>query len=296
MLVGVSLLVTVGLSADAAWAECAMRNEVTFAPPDNAQVPMNPTLYVFVHGQRQDTRHGIWVRGARSFSVTEVSRTRAFVTYRVDVESSAAGLIQLEVGGVHEATYHSDRSWQRSATMADVEVVAAGYSRFYGCPAEDAYRLTLSHAPAYRVEWAESAEAFELGGAKTVVFPHHIRDFVARRFSSRAYREGHGYGVISLGDPACLGPTARFSSYPKKPPYVRITGLFPDGSTTFTPAFPQLVWPKSFVPPPLQEIRPSEARRRRPPWGLHLFALLAGSAAIWLAFAVRRSVLVRPEL
>ncbi len=217
------------VGAGRAEAECASP-QVVVSPRDGARVPVDPVLYVFMPSWRGAEASHLRVvadgGGERMFAATVVSKSDAVTALRVRVDSGAARRLTVSYGSVELGRYAIDRSWRPSD--APVQVTGGEYVHdVWTCSHTDAHFVTATAAPAYRVDWAETPDAFAAGTATSVVLPRHADDFW--HWGDGPYTDGDGR--IGLGYLSCLGETA--ASGPSiAGRYVCVRGLYEDGSTS----------------------------------------------------------------
>jgi hypothetical protein len=216
------------LAAERAGADCAMP-QVTAAPLGGATLPADPTVHLFVpYGDASAARH-VRVTGQGeplAFEAAVVSQTRAYTVVRVAVESAGHERVTIGFGdrGAPTFSYTIDRRWQAPADAPRVTAARREHSA-WTCSYTDAWLLEIAPAaPAYRVEWAPSPQAWARGARALVVVPHHHADFF--RWGDQP---ASAPSVIGLGHLSCLGETVTPAA-PGVRPIVRITALDANGA------------------------------------------------------------------
>jgi hypothetical protein len=225
-------------AAPPAHADCASPGVAT-SPPTGAKVSPDPTIYVFlpVFGDRvpptdriQVTADGVPIPAR----VEQVSSSDAFIAVRVSIETD----------GQRQIAVSYDSGWERGEARFSIardrrnrkrpEAVLAGVERrkdAWTCSFTDAWFLTMSTpADAYRVEWATSPAAWERGAQTVTVFPRSGMDFWHRPDESSAARPTTR-GSIGLGHLNCFAYTIPAAAV-DGPLFVKVTGLFADGTET----------------------------------------------------------------
>ena len=214
----------------AARADCAMAR-VAAAPHDGATLPPDPVIHLFVptfHGG-EEARLRVTVDGREvAPTVTRVGQSPAFETLRIEVPTGAAArrlTVSHAARHEHELSYRIDRRARRPAGTSRPPVTLRSARReidHWTCSYTDAWQLALSPAPAYRVEWAVSREAFDRGEQTTTVFPGHSNQFW------RADPDGRE-GQVGLGHLSCFDHTIPAQAL-ERPLWIKITALHPDGT------------------------------------------------------------------
>jgi hypothetical protein len=220
------------LRAEVARADCASPRAAV-APHEGAVVPPDPVVYVFVPSWAAE-KAAITARSggeALAYSSKVVSESEAFTTLRIAVETDGHDEFELTHDGSYGATttsrFRVSEDWARPKRRA-VRVRAGEYVvDEWTCSHTDAHFLTVTDAPAYRVEWATSRDAFANGKAKAIVMPHHVDDF----WLWGDQRAKTGAGRIGLGHLNCFGESAA-SGRGYRSRFVRVKGLYPDGSAS----------------------------------------------------------------
>jgi len=215
------------VNAGTAEADCASPR-VTVAPKTGAAVPSNPVVYVFVPTWSAPAKPPLKVTSGRmalAHTVTEVSRTKAFVSYRVAIKSKGASAIDVSYAGDKLGTYAIDAKWKAPASR-QVKILGASYKKDeWSCSYTNAHLLNLSAAPAYKLEWAATEADFKSGKTKTIVFPHSSSDFWSSGSVSQKILPD---GKVWLGHMSCFGSTAPDNLKLDKR-FVRVVALHPDG-------------------------------------------------------------------
>jgi hypothetical protein len=241
VLVAAAAVTLAAATASPARADCASPR-VVFAPADGAAIPVGAVLHVFVPGGDRVPGVSVVADGQRiAADVDVVGRGAAGDVTALSVRP-AAGVYErltVEVASAYpsSATYRRDRGWR---ARRDQAVKLAGVTRErhrWSCSHTDAVFLDLeSEAVAFEVEWARSADAWDTGTQAIQVLPRHRDDFWRAA-------EGKAAGAtttIGLGHLSCLGETIPEAAL-GGPLYVRVTGLFVDGSRTAQWAAPVLL-------------------------------------------------------
>jgi hypothetical protein len=207
------------LTPSTAQADCASPG-LAFAPHRGATLPPDPIVYVFMPSWHAKDSPKLRVRsGDRelAFEASEVSATDAFVTYRLAIATAGASKIEIgrAVRDSPDAFFEIDPDWvgpsERSVRVLDSKYVEDHWS----CSFTDAHFLTLTDAPAYRVQWSED------GDTRVAIFPRDIYDF----FLWGDRQADSNVGQIGLGHVSCFGQTA---SSGLDLGSVVVTGLWPD--------------------------------------------------------------------
>lgn len=249
------------LAPAGAHAKCAAPRTV-FAPAAGAAIPADPTIHVFLTnaagaGADLTARVTVLADGAPIAAAIEIaSRDSGGDLVALRVRPSAAGhahvTVQVDGGDGGEATYSIDRRWRAPRRPA---VALGGVTReidAWTCSHTDAYALELdSQAAAYRIEWATAPESWDTGAQAIQILPRSRDAFWDRAVPARS-----GASVIGLGFLSCLGETIPETAL-AGPLYVRITGLFADGSETARWAAP--------VPLTARDAPTAAAAEARPP-------------------------------
>lgn len=197
--------------------------KAVFSHPSGATLPPSPVLYYFTPAPAR--RATLLIRANNRTvpaRVTLVSNTKAFAAYRVEVRiKRAAKLIVTPMNGAG-TEYFVDPNWRGPAKRTvRVRSTKRAVSR-WTCSFTNAHMVTLSPAPAYRVEWARSRRALDSGKGTAVVFPGHTDEFWGR------HAAGSVDGKVGLGHLSCFGwTTPKLSGA-----YVRIHALYPDGKAS----------------------------------------------------------------
>lgn len=269
ILLGLALgmLTVMALPARPAQASCAMPTAF-FAgqePGADGKVPVPaeapPVLYFFDPAHRWGGPLGIGSPDGR-LAVDVVSETPAFRVYKVAAAEPRRVKARWRV--VAQRGYPSAngqvtrpeevaRGWLGptpprrhrcglARLMDRVEIKSVTPSVYsWTCSHQQAQVLVPSvSAPAYRVVWATSAEAYRRGEVKTVVLPRTIALFFGQGQSPSP-------GRLPLGFCSCFGETLEWPTVNGRqvPIHVGIEALFADGREGPAPAGPTL------VPPPL---------------------------------------------
>jgi hypothetical protein len=163
------------------------------------------------------------------FASEVVSESEAFTTLRLAIDTDGHDAFELSHDGRYGNTltkhFRVSDGWARPARTS-VRVHAADHEQdSWTCSYTDAHFLTVTDAPAYRVQWATRRAAFGDGTATTIVVPHHTDDF----WLWGDERAKTGAGRIGLGHLNCFGETTP-TSKPRRPRFARVQGLWPDGS------------------------------------------------------------------
>jgi hypothetical protein len=207
------------LTPSPAQADCASPG-LAFAPHAGATLPPDPIVYVFMPRWHARDSPKLQVRSGHrelAFEASEVSATDAFVAYRLAIATQGASKIEIgrDLRDSPDAFFEIDPDWvgpnERSVRVLDSKYVEDHWS----CSFTDAHFLTLTDAPAYRVQWSEA------GDTRVAIFPRDIYDFFLR--GDR--QADSNVGQIGLGHVSCFGQTA---SSRLELGSVVITGLWPD--------------------------------------------------------------------
>jgi hypothetical protein len=199
----------------------------TIAPHGGSSLPVDPVLYVFMPRWFAKQDASVEVRAGDApieHEVSEVSTTDAFVTLRIEVRTNDADRIAVHLRESNRddpvllGTYAIDPQWTGPSDRT-VEVLSSERVKDrWTCSYNDAQFLTVTDAPAYRVDWTEAGEP------KSAVVPHNLHDFFLW-----GDREPSEESRIGLGHVSCFGRTAAEGDA-LDPTSIVVTGLWPDGS------------------------------------------------------------------
>lgn len=210
----------------AAEAECGVP-AATFGPPSEATVPADPTIYLFVPTWIADHRPDADGPRARAHgrdlphTLREVSRSDAWITYAMTIESDGPGPIEVRAHGVH-ATYRVDPAWSAPVERSTGPTAAAWEEDHWTCSFSAVWTVSLSaEAAAYRVEIGPDPAA----PGHTALFP---RD--PHLFWSTNERPAP---AVELGHANCFGWTVP-EAVARSAPWLRVTPLYADGSAGHT--------------------------------------------------------------
>jgi hypothetical protein len=227
--------VALAVAAPSAVRASCMSPQPFLAPGDGATLPADPMIFLFVpEGLYGDARVTMAIDVARAGSavahqVEQVSRNPAFTTYRISLATRAPGDLQVAVD--FQLGSAPLRSYAARYRVAE-EVPAAkprepGLARpeyessSWTCSYQSTWNLKPSvDAPAYRVEWAATAEAYAVGQRSFVVLPGHV---------GRFWREDHrplGPPQLELGHLNCMDMTL---AWPGDRVWVGVWALSADG-------------------------------------------------------------------
>ena len=175
------------------------------------------------------------------------------------------------------------------------------------CSFTDAWLLSpATEADAYRVEWAATPSAWERGEQTSAIFPRHEMDL----WSQAALRPGKATRPpsVALGHVSCFAYTIPEKAV-RGPLYVKVTGLYADGTETAVWRKPRrldgggeepapIAPPAELTavpapPPPVAPATPSAVAAPAPavaasarPWPI--LALVGGLAGLTIVVAARR--------
>lgn len=207
-------------------AKCAGPS-IAFAPADGSHVEPGVT-WVFIPGYLGDKTVEITVRSdgeTLPATITQVSRNETFTTYRVAVDGTpGAGSLERLRYTVDAEVQYDDWKSRGSASYQtgthqtpdhDVATPPAAepvllldpsyHHSQWSCSYTDKVTATPSqHAPAYRIEWARSEDAYRRGIRSTVVVPWSMKVFWLS--SERINAEPPG-AELQLGHVSCFGET-----------------------------------------------------------------------------------------
>ncbi len=219
------------VAAAPAAARCAAPGIAT-SPADRAAVPPDPTIYVFIHRLSLHGAAAPRIRVAAdgkpiAARVEEVSRGGSFVALRVAVDTDGQKRLTLSTDGWH-ARYRIDPAWRAPGRRpVDIAKIDRRVNE-WTCSFTKAWFLEIATpADAFRVEWAPSPSAWERGGVSAAVFPRNDMDFWHEFAPSP--RSPAEPGSVGLGHLNCFGYTIPAEAL-DGPLYVKLTGLFADGS------------------------------------------------------------------
>ena len=216
----VSVLLGSLVVSNTARAECAAPG-LAFAPHTGATLPPDPIVHVFLPSWQARDSPRLQVRsGDRdlAFEATLVTATDAFIAYRLVVATDDASEIEIgrEGRSSPDAVFEIDPDWMgpsaRSVRVLDTTHVEDHWT----CSFTDAHFLTLTDAPAYRVQWSEDGET------KVAIFPRDTHDFFARGDAA----PDTNVGQVGLGHVSCFGRTAPSELDLST---VTVAGVWPDG-------------------------------------------------------------------
>ena len=271
LLPGIALLA--GLAGTVLWegaakADCA-RAQVTSAPPSGAVLPPDPVVHLFLPQflAEPSLRVQVSVDGQEvPAAVTRVGTSPAFATLRVAIPTGRSArrvTVSLDEGHYpHELSYRIDRRAARPPRAAVRLREARRVVSHWTCSYTDAWMLTLSAAPAYRVDWAPSREAFDRGEQQTTIFPGHSNQFWRADLDEPA-------GHVGLGHLSCFDHTIPAQAI-ERPLWIKVTALHPDGSESRPWPAPRLLSspadePGADEPPPAIEPAPTVEIETTPP-------------------------------
>lgn len=216
------LATTAALVPAAAEARCGVPG-ATFGPPSAATVPADPTIYLFVPTWVADHRPDADGPRARAggrdlpHTLREVSRSDAWITYAMVIESDGPGPIEVSAHGAR-ATYRVDPTWSAPAERSAQPSAAAWEEDHWTCSFSAVWKVSLGgEAAAYRIEVGPDPAA----PGHTALFP---RD--PHLFWETAERPAP---AVELGHANCFGWTIPEADT-RSAPWLRVTPLYADGS------------------------------------------------------------------
>lgn len=232
-------------------AKCAYPTPF-FAGPADGTVPANPVLYLFAPRgyaftplKHQPVVHATDGLGLPvALEIRGVSTTPAFDTYELRATLAAPNRLTVTLGGLPKwmahrkaptATYQVVERWKKPSLQPVTVVKARTQSSRWTCSYQHTKNLTPSTvAPAYRLEWAESAQAFREGKRQSVVLPYNHGLFFL--YNRAAPTEA----LLELGHVSCHGHTFEFKG---RPIWIGLRALYADGSESKGSAKPRRLMP-----------------------------------------------------
>lgn len=226
-------LLFVLLAPSAAQAKCAAPRPI-FSPPPGTALPPKATLWFFVPRSLHDPKLSVKDEQGRAliFSATPLPEQSppAFLVIEVRVDARA----QAERDAAKRIIIEHAVPWQEKRARVEyalgapepprasgVEIVGQGETHHrWTCSHQSTIDLALSvDAPAYRVEWAETAEDWANGRHRSVILPPDLARFFGQAGGSR----------LQLGYVNCMGATLEW----KTPQiWVGVSALMSDGTQT----------------------------------------------------------------
>ena len=215
-------------------ADCASP-QVAVGPSPGATLPPDPTLYVFLatpYGREPWTDLEVIAGGqVLPAQVAVASRTDALTVLRIQVETGDQRSIEVRRRA-------SPRSWSAEFTVEarrrrvdrpPLRLRSARHERDeWMCSFTDAWLLSpATVADAYRVEWAATPSAWARGEHASAIFPRNEMDLWSHAVPSG----GSTPPSIALGHVSCFAYTIPEPAV-RGPLYVKVTGLYADGSET----------------------------------------------------------------
>jgi hypothetical protein len=195
-------------------AGCGLPPVFAFAPEGGSELPLNPTIWVFVRdrfGQPRAPIDELTVTDGRGLPLravrTPVATEGAYRAVQLQIASPGGSVIVHGRTGKERVTarYELRRAPRRADPEPATEIVAAKYVYASGCPSANGFILSIEpRAPAYRVE---------LEG-HTWIVPNQEDASDSRR-----------YGTIVTGGVYCWD----FNIPTDKPLALQVTPLLPDG-------------------------------------------------------------------
>lgn len=269
------------------------------SPAPGSSLPADPTLYLFVPSWRDDGGAITARAGERSLPVTvrQLSRSDAFTSYAVAIDTDGPGPITVEVGDGPTREYRIARGWTPVGQRRIAPLTSVHREDAWTCSHTDLWEVrTDGWAPALRVEWATRAAAFDDGAANTAIVPPRMSDF----WRWGAGDDARAPAVLELGHVNCFAQTIPAAAV-HGPLYVRITPLFSDGSAGDTGEVVQVgsaepVAAAAVAEPPAKAV-PAPARPARrscvlpvlAPWSHTIGVALVAGALFGIALALGRS-------
>lgn len=232
-------------------AKCAYP-EPFFVGSADGTVPGNPVLYLFASRSYALTplkwkpvvhatdRLGLPV----AVEIRAVSTTPAFDTYELRASIAAPNRLTVTLGELPRwmahrkaptATFQVVKRWQKPSLEPVTVVKTRTEASRWTCSYQRSKNLTPSAlAPAYRLEWAESARAFREGQRKSVVLPYNMSLFF------QGNRAAPTDALLQLGHVSCQGHTLEFKG---RPIWIGLRALYADGSESKAGAKPRRLTP-----------------------------------------------------
>lgn len=234
LVLGLALMLA-GALPEAARASCASPRPF-FAPTDGSILPANPVVFLFVPGFLQGDEIEIELDVANAGRSTSswsdvVSESPAFRTYRIEIAAPAGSELRVQASfRINELPLYAIESRYR---VADVEPPDAGPAipmkrpqyehSSWTCSYQSTWNLTPQvDAPAYRVEWAPTKDAYQARARETIVVPGRMNGFW-RPYPGRS----EGPALVQLGHLDCMDHTM---VWPGAHIWVGVWALLPDGS------------------------------------------------------------------
>ena len=246
----VLIIVTAGLCAAApgAAADC-QRPLSAVVPAGGASLPPNPVLYLFTpgSGRASDLRVSDADDRPVSFTMRRLPGPDAFQVHLVRVKAKAGTRLIVRPSRLdydRVSRYLVADTWRRpSKARVTIDRVQT-HSLPETCRGYVTRDLVVRRlAPAYRVEWAASAEDYRAGERRSLVLPFSLLEL------GPATKRQTRFALLELGDPHCLGQTFVWG---RQPVFVGVAALHADGSEDPPPEQPTRVTP------------PPKHRRRTP--------------------------------
>lgn len=253
----------------------------SLAPGADSVLPPGPVLHLFSWRAASTPLVRIEAYGRDvAFEREVVSETRDVLSERISIPVGRGDLTVFVDGEAHH--YRIDPHWSRGPART-VNVTRAEHDVWsWTCSHTDAFYLWPSvDAPAYRVEWARTADDYRQGRRQSLVVPHDPAVFFA---------DPDATALIGLGFLSCLGETFDPAELPV---YVGVTALHPDGSEDDASPEPAVIGPAgAFVPHavadpaavPIQAVGRCHAHHRVP--AIFRFGFVYGPMLVLLALAL----------
>jgi hypothetical protein len=206
------------------------------APADGSMLPRDPTVFLFVPaflaGEEFETEIDVSIDGrSASYWPELVSASPAFHTYRITIATGAGSdLLVRAAFRIGEAPFNEIESRHRVADVEPpdfgVESAMARPERAYSswmCSYQSTWNLRPQvDAPAYRVEWAATREAYDGGARSTVVLPGRMGGF----WTYPGRDPAPAPAEVQLGHADCMDHTM---VWPGAHAWVGVWALLPDG-------------------------------------------------------------------
>lgn len=223
---------------------CLKSPRAFFSPRTWSLVPPDPTIFYFVPGRHLAILNLVAqatdAPGLDSLPirVVRVSVTNAFTAYRIRVKT--LGHTRFEIVGPPglQAEYRvgpDTRTARRpGVTIADVTHRHLSLRRFQYHAADVELAGSSSDAMAYRLEWAETRDAYERGARTSLIFPAFESDFY--RASAHCGTPMRLRASLQLGYVYCAGEAFYTDG---RVIYAGVSALFADGSASPLPQEPR---------------------------------------------------------
>lgn len=234
-------------SVGRAHADCASP-DVAASPLPGSTVPPDPTIYLFFPslpaGKALSERIQVTADGQPvDARIDQASTNQAFTSARVGIDTSGESKLTISYDSGWErgeVSYTIDPGWRRPPRRAVELTRIERRQDAWTCSFTDAWFLEVAgDADAYRVEWAASPRAWNLGAQSTLVFPQSDMDFWHRR-SDDAPAPRRTHGSIGLGHLNCFAHTIPAEAV-DGPLHVKVTALHADGSESAEWSEPRLI-------------------------------------------------------